>query len=296
MIVMFTSNFGFFHHHFTLATCSRYCYVAPVFKVIQLMVSQAILGIRTYNIAQRNIWIGRIIASAYSFATVFLWFTALYNRQAEMTNGNCMTGSAHPDQPISAWSFYLAAMLYDFLVLSISTHHLLKLRASTTMSTSSKLLNILLYDGLGYFVALTAINLVNIFLYRGVGGAIQSSGASMEYAVIWIMSQRILLHLREVRARQTSVVNVSQIPRPSPITSGSHLHKATYRNKSDGDASMDAGNNYDTALSDFNVAVRIERTIIRDTEPLDEESTAERELYTPRKSDWDRIHGSDASV
>jgi hypothetical protein len=59
---------------------------------------------------------------------------------------------------------------------------------------------------------------------------------------------------------------------------------------------MDAGNNYDTALSDFNVAVRIERTIIRDTEPLDEESTAERELYTPRKSDWDRIHGSDASV
>jgi len=52
----------------------------------------------------------------------------------------------------------------------------------------------LLYDGLGYFVALTgtslysslvsphkpilctAINLVNILLYRGVGGAIQSSG------------------------------------------------------------------------------------------------------------------------
>jgi len=32
MIVMFTSNFGFFHHHFTPKVCSHYCYVAPVFK------------------------------------------------------------------------------------------------------------------------------------------------------------------------------------------------------------------------------------------------------------------------
>jgi hypothetical protein len=256
------------------------------------MVSQAILGIRTYNIAQRNKWIGRIVASTYSFATVFLWFTALYNRQAEMTDGNCMTGSAHPDQTISAWSFYLAAMLYDFLVLSISTHHLLKLRSSMTISTSSKLLNILLYDGLGYFVALTAINLVNIFLYRGVGGAIQSSGASMEYAVIWIMSQRILIHLREARARQTSLV-VEQIPRAIPISSGGpYPQKSTYRNRPDGN--VDVGNNYDTALSDFNVQVRIERTIIRDEKPLDEETTAERNLYTPPpKSDWDGSHGSD---
>jgi hypothetical protein len=86
MIVMVTSNTGFFYHHFSPKTCAHYCYVAPVFKVIQLMVSQAILGIRTYNIAQRNIWIGRIIGSAYFIATAFQWFTALYNRQAEMTN------------------------------------------------------------------------------------------------------------------------------------------------------------------------------------------------------------------
>jgi hypothetical protein len=55
----------------------------------------------------------------------------------------------------------------------------------------------------------------------------------------------------------------------------------------------EAGNNFDTALSDFNVQVRIERTIIRDAQPLDEESTAEQHLYTPSKLDWDRIHGPD---
>ena len=55
---------------------------------------------------------------------------------------------------------------------------------------------------------------------------------------------------------------------------------------------VDVGNNYDTALNDFSVEVRIDRTIIRDTEP-DEESTVDRDLYAPPKSDWDGTHGSD---
>jgi hypothetical protein len=60
----------------------------------------------------------------------------------------------------------------------------------------------------------------------------------------------------------------------------------------------DTANNFDTALSDFSVQVRIERTITRardaDSEPPDEETTAEQDLYTPsKKSDWDGIHGSD---
>ena len=94
----------------------------------------------------------------------------------------------------------------------------------------------------------------------------------------------------EVRAQQTSVA--SQVPRMNPISSGPHLHKPTYRNRSDGNV-MDVGNNFDTALSDFNVQVRIERTIIRDATPLDEETTAERDLYTPSKLDWDGNHESD---
>jgi len=251
------------------------------------MVSQAILGIRTYNIARRNVQIGRIVASAYFLASVFLWFTALYNRQAEMADGNCIIGSAHPDQTLSAWSFYFIAMIYDFLVLFISTYHLFKLRVSSASSASSKLLNILLYDGLGYFVALTATNLANILLYRGVGSDIQTSGTSLEYAAIWIMSQRILLHLREERVQQASLI-VSQIPKPPS------------RNRLDGNPTMDIQNNYDTALSDYNhVGVRIERTIIRDAKPraIDEESEsteAGRDVYPPPISVqvWDEIKTS----
>ncbi len=62
-----------------------------------------------------------------------------------------------------------------------------------------------------------------------------------------------------------------------------------------GNVPMDMGNNYDTALSDFNVEVRIERSIIRDTKPTDEETTAEQDLYTSSKSPsvWDGTQGSD---
>lgn len=98
----------------------------------------------------------------------------------------------------------------------------------------------------------------------------------------------------EARAQQTSFV-VSQVPRVTPITSASHLHKSSYGNGSDGDVAEDVGNNDNTALSDFNVRVRIERTIIRDDNPPDEETvtTAERDLYTPSKSDWDGRRGVD---
>lgn len=43
---------------------------------------------------------------------------------------------------------------------------------------------------------------------------------------------------------------------------------------------MEIGNNFDTALSDFNVEVRVERSVMRDAKPADEES-ADQDPYTP---------------
>lgn len=41
---------------------------------------------------------------------------------------SCVIATPHPDNAVSAWSFYLAAMLFDFLTLSISTYYLLKVK------------------------------------------------------------------------------------------------------------------------------------------------------------------------
>jgi hypothetical protein len=44
---------------------------------------------------------------------------------------SCVIGTPHPDRAISAWSFYLVTMSYDFLALSISTYYLLKAYATS---------------------------------------------------------------------------------------------------------------------------------------------------------------------
>jgi hypothetical protein len=56
----------------------------------------------------------------------------------------------------------------------------------------------MIYDGLGYFLVLTGVNIFNLILYRASDQGVQSAGASIGYAVTWIMSQRILIHLREL--------------------------------------------------------------------------------------------------
>jgi len=286
-IVLFTiSAAGFFNHHFTPEICSHYGYLAPVFKVLQVMISQSILGIRAYNIAQRNVWVGRSLVAMYLAVLVVEWFTELYQRIPMMTKGNCVIGTPHPDRAISAWSFYLVSMSYDFLALSISTYYLLKAHA-TSASAASKLMKILLYDGLIYFVALTAINMVNIFLYRQVDHTIQSSGVNLAYATTWIMSQRILLHVREARAHQTTVI---ASPPPSMNTlslSGVRSEGSLKHEAMRGSLTAELPDSHNPANT-FDLEVHIDRSIIRDARlPFRREPIARDPQPIPPSS-WDR--------
>jgi len=287
IVLFIISATGFFNHHFTPKICSHYGYLAPVFKVFQVMVSQAILGIRAYNIAQRNVWVGRVLIGMYLVVLVLEWFTELFRRIPTMTNGNCVIGTPHPDGAISAWSFYLSAMSFDFLALSISTYYLLKAQA-TSASAASKLMKILLYDGLIYFVALTGINMVNIFLYRQVDHSIQSSGVNLAYATTWIMSQRILLHVREARAHQTTVI---ASPPPSLNTlSSSGLRSESQVKREPMHGSLIAempDSQTQNPPSTFDVEVRIDRSIIRDARLAFREPNARDPQPIPR-SVWDR--------
>ncbi|KAI9450378.1 hypothetical protein F5148DRAFT_597707 [Russula earlei] len=211
MITMIASNVGFFDHHFSPQVCGRYSNVAPVFKVLQVMVSQAILGVRAYNISLRNVWVRRIIVPVYVVVVGIQWFAALDKIR------DCGTAVGNKKYSVLAWLFYLAAMLFDCLALSISTVFLLKMRpAAIPGFTASKLLGILIFDGLGYLVVLTAVNLMNVFLLRDGTVVTGTAGVSLGYAFTWIMSQRILLHLRKEKARQQSVY-VSQLPTCTPV-------------------------------------------------------------------------------
>jgi len=206
------------------------------------------------------------------------------------THGNCVIATPHPDNAVSAWSFYLAAMLFDFLTLSISTYYLLKAKTKVT-SAASKIVNILLYDGLGYFVALTAINMLNVFLYRRGSHPIQSAGVTMAYAVTLIMSQRILLHVREVRAKQTEVI-VS--PPPTSNTTGLRSEGQTKH-----ELSVDVNMTTESLSpdesrktpSEFDLEVHIDRAVIRDVRQPYVEQPTDRDLYNTPRSVWEQSPG-----
>ncbi|KAI9435541.1 hypothetical protein H4582DRAFT_657196 [Lactarius indigo] len=137
IIVLVLSNVGFFYRGFTPNSCDHFHLAVPALKVVQTMVSQAILAIRAYNISQRKRWVGRTLLLVYIMATGFQWFSSLFSRMPVLIDGNCTSASIHPQRAISTWSFYLVAMLFDCLTLSISIFYLMKVR--TVASSGSAL-------------------------------------------------------------------------------------------------------------------------------------------------------------
>lgn len=80
IIAIVVSNYGYFSTTYTLQMCQNYYLVAPAFKAIQTMISQAILGVRTFNIARRNMRIGIALLLLYLFSISAEWFSDLYHR------------------------------------------------------------------------------------------------------------------------------------------------------------------------------------------------------------------------
>ncbi|KAH9003856.1 hypothetical protein EDB86DRAFT_2285918 [Lactarius hatsudake] len=180
-----------------------------------------------------------------------------------------MVASAHPQSPISTWSFYMVAMLYDCLSLSISTVYLMKVKSAA--SGTSRLFKILLYDGLGYFAVLTFTNLANILMFRGTDHVLQATGASFEYSVTWILSQRILIHLRDARTdpSRTSVV-LARLPNSHATTSSSPFDKGT-KHQTRVERDMPGSQvQFDNTKSDFDLQVRIDRSIVVNARAQDE--------------------------
>ncbi|KAF5345273.1 hypothetical protein D9758_008497 [Tetrapyrgos nigripes] len=191
------SNVGFFYSHFTETSCHHFYLLPLIFKVLQAMVSQAILGFRSFNLSRRSQRISVLLASFYVGACTLEWITTLYNRQpvVDPKYGNCR--AVLENLYFGAWIYYVVAMIYDLFTTSIAITYLLKHKLSTpTTSLFSQLNKIMLYDGIGYFAALTAVNILNLIIYRA-GQDIQSAAASLGYCVTWIMSQRLLIHLHD---------------------------------------------------------------------------------------------------
>ncbi|OJA13672.1 hypothetical protein AZE42_08979 [Rhizopogon vesiculosus] len=279
--VLLLSNYGFFATGFTDETCKHYHILAPVFKVIQIMISQAILGVRTFNIAKRGKRVGISLLLLYAVSTVLEWFTNVVDRYPVTTDGNCISGSA--SKTIAAWFYYLAAMMYDLAMLAISTTYLL--RYSPLSSRLEQLIRVLIYDGIGFFLALTGkyallffvghlpkstlsqgrTYLISSFITRPVPRLSLQEGiirASLGYAVTWIMSQRILIHLREMKESRRLENVVLARPARNAL-SGLHSHFGS-KSPIDADFAHTTPRNLNPNDVEMDIRVCVERTVMVD--------------------------------
>ncbi|KAG2139320.1 hypothetical protein DEU56DRAFT_980336 [Suillus clintonianus] len=230
IVVILVSNYGAFSTSFTQETCQHYYILAPIFKVLQAMVSQVILGFRTFNIAKRDRRIGSALLLLYLFSISVECFTDVYHRIPVVVDHSCTP--VDYGKTMTAWVYYLVVMLYDLVMLTMSTTYVL--RYNPLSSRLERVVRALMYDGIGYFVVLTGSNILNVVLYRESDVQAQSAGASIGYAVTWIMSQQILIHQQEMQQapRMESLV----IARPAQSArSGMFSFRSRFDPKRDAD-------------------------------------------------------------
>lgn len=203
ILTLTISNAGFFYSKFTIESCGRFYLLPPIFKVLQAMVSQAILGVRAFNLSRRSKRVGWVLLGVYFAATVLQWVTTLYQRSPlldRLPHGNCRAfNEAHQ---LGAWIFYAISMIYDIGITAISIFYLLKFKLVMKNTVMAKVTRMMMYDGLGYLLVLTGTNVLNLVLYKATS-EVQTAGSSLGYCVSWIMSQRLLVHLYDAsRERQ----------------------------------------------------------------------------------------------
>ncbi|KAH8985085.1 hypothetical protein EDB92DRAFT_1884153 [Lactarius akahatsu] len=228
-------TWAYLSHGFTPESCRKFFLVPTLIRVLQCMISQAILGLRAYAISRKNRTVAIVLFSCFIFASAVEWLSSVYHRIPVLSNGSCGTGTLHPTFFLSTWMFYLVVMLYDLLTLSISMGYLFKYRPSSPFM--SRLVKMMVYDGLGYFVALTLVNTINVILFRTHNSLIQSYAAPFGGVATWIMSQRILINLQGASADRLSTESPPYVHRSTHTRSAedrSQSSREVYHIKQDG--------------------------------------------------------------
>ncbi|KAJ7502846.1 hypothetical protein B0H11DRAFT_606166 [Mycena galericulata] len=299
ILVLTVSNLGFFSSQFTIASCRKYYIIPSVFKVVQTMVSQSvlgeslcsratswsnarlILGFRAYNLSRKSVSIGRALIAIYIMACALEWVTTLYGRQMvyEPTLRNCASRS--PRGLLGGWVHYAVSVLYDFITSVICVVFLLRLKSSNA-SIMVKVTKMMLVDGVWYFVALAMVNFLNLGFYRATpeedSVELQTAAASLGYTVTWIMSQRLIIHLHEASVERRNDSIGAAITITQPFTSAREVSRAIRSQFESKD-----GMGLDLTVPDFDldsiqsvpvtnedvegVQVRIERTVRMERTP-----------------------------
>ncbi|KAJ7673671.1 hypothetical protein DFH06DRAFT_1292554 [Mycena polygramma] len=194
LAAMIIGNTGFFYHGFTEESCRRYYWLAPIFKLLLYMTSQAILGLRTYAVSHQSPHVLKVLVVLYIVATAAEAISSFWKRIPSQSNGNCTSGNA-PGVHLASL-YYVGGLLFDVVSMLISSAYLWKF-SGANRSSATQLVRIMLHDGIVYFIALSAMNVVNIIFYNNPNTAVQASAGPLGFAFTMIFSGRFILNLSE---------------------------------------------------------------------------------------------------
>ncbi|KIJ07042.1 hypothetical protein PAXINDRAFT_158551 [Paxillus involutus ATCC 200175] len=234
--------------------------------------------IRTFNITRRNRQMGTILLVSFVVATGLEWFTNFYDRVPVVLNGNCTPGN--PDE--TAWTYYVVVMVYDLGTLVVSTFYLVRHNVNGKFS---RLIKTMIYDGLGYFVALTGKILPCVFPSYYTAQVMKVSKASCGYAVTWIMSQRILIHLREMTPESEghfdNVVITRQLHPGRDVATAIRSQFESQKATVDADLGSDSPAARSTDDMELDVRVHVERSVTVDY-------LGDRERFGKPRGQWEK--------
>lgn len=270
---MIIGTYGFFGK-FSAESCQKYLFAAPILKVLQSITSQLIMSSRTYTISRESRYVFWTMILTLAITIPLEFFTNIYLRepiQDEIMH-NCTSGNEKSHR--IAWINYAILILFDLLAICISTVYLWNYDSHATRV--SNFVNKLLYEGLGYFSVLTAVNVFNLVLFLTEDDARQSGATTLGYVVVFIMSQRILLNRRENSEKYAEsdeiTLSVSrQLDNTFEINEAlrSQFESFTSKSPSFGNvintmppySQMQDGNLHTKPTSSLGVQVRVERTV-----------------------------------
>ncbi|KAJ7258109.1 hypothetical protein B0H12DRAFT_1232418 [Mycena haematopus] len=194
LAAIIVGNTGFFYHGFTPASCKKFYWAPPLFKLFLYLVSQVILALRTYAVSRQATWVRVTLALLFVITMAPELVSIFYKRISISINGNCTSGN--PAGIKIASLFYAGALAFDVVTMGITSLYLWKF-SNANRSSLTQLTRMMLKDGIIYFVALTAMNIVNLIFFQNPDTAFQPAAAVLGYTATMIYSSRFILNLSE---------------------------------------------------------------------------------------------------
>ncbi|PAV18238.1 hypothetical protein PNOK_0672400 [Pyrrhoderma noxium] len=185
-----TSNVGFFAEGFTLVACRHFYLIAPVLKLMATLVSQVIIGVRTYAIARKSRWVVWALGILFVITLVPEIMGNVVRRVVVQKHGRLV------------FRFLCTAMIFDAVAMGIASYYLILSSRGMKYPMVTDLSRMMLQEGIVYFLALTAFNILNLVLFRGDNFEMQSAATTLGQAVTMIFSQKLILSLSDCTFEQ----------------------------------------------------------------------------------------------